>query len=207
MSKQSLKESIKAIFHKFGVDPAKHGIKLEEIKLEAQATLQDGTVIYSTASEWAIGVDAFSMDEEGNPIPLPVGEYVLEDGTKVMVGEDGLVAEIVPSEAEPETETEMSNEQMLAIIENLTSRMSVVEARNTELNEKLITESQKLQAANAQVNTLKTELSEIRKKPATNSIKDRAAASKTTVVLNEEKSFHQMTLGERIKSNISKINN
>jgi hypothetical protein len=202
--KQSLKESIKSIFHKFNVDPSKHGIKLEEIKLEAQKTLQDGTIIYSTASEFAVGVDVYTVDAEGNPIPLPAGEYVCEEGGKLVVGEDGLVAEYTEAEKEA-VEEEMSSEQFLAIVEKLTSRLSTLELRNSQLSEQLLNEQQKNQKANAEFNSLKTELSELRKKPAATSIKDRVAT--TTVTLSKEKPFEQMTLGERIKYNISQIKN
>lgn len=83
----------------------------EESKKEvkyAEATLEDGTVILTSAEEWAEGVDIFILNDEGEQVPVPAGEYTLEDGRSLLVEEEGIVASI--GEAVAEEEPEMSED-------------------------------------------------------------------------------------------------
>lgn len=82
-----------------GIEP-----ETETIKLEYQAKLVDGTIIVSTADVLEAGVDISILTEDGTTMPLPVGKYEVEDGTKFSVEEEGIVAEIYEDEAEEETE-------------------------------------------------------------------------------------------------------
>tara|TARA_A100001201_G_scaffold143064_1_gene143213 strand:+ start:666 stop:1367 length:702 start_codon:yes stop_codon:yes gene_type:complete len=78
----------------------------EEVKLGFQAKTEDGTIIVSESDTLEVGVDISVLTEDGTTIPLPVGLYVMEDGTKVKVEEEGKVAEIMEGGAE-ETEEEV----------------------------------------------------------------------------------------------------
>jgi hypothetical protein len=160
----NIKEQIKSVFNKYGIDPSTVGIKFEEeataeapateLKFAVEGTLSDGTKIYSTASEWVAGVDIYTQDAEGNPVPVPAGEYMLEDGvTMVTVGEDGMVAMI----GEMEVETEMSSEDLVAVIGSLSERISALEGEKTELA--------------AALAASKTELASVKKAPAVPSVK------------------------------------
>lgn len=164
----NIKEQIKNVFSKYGIDPSTVGIKFEEeaiveataeapateLKFAVEGTLSDGTKIYSTASEWVAGVDIYTQDAEGNPVPVPAGEYMLEDGiTMVTVGEDGMVAMI----GEMEVETEMSSEDLVAVIGSLSERISALETEKTELA--------------AALAASKTELASVKKAPAVPSVK------------------------------------
>jgi hypothetical protein len=123
--------------------------------------LSDGTKIYSTASEWVAGVDIYTQDAEGNPVPVPAGEYILEDGvTMVTVGEDGMVAMI----GEMEVETEMSSEDLVAVIGQLSERIAALEVEKTEL-------AAAVESANNEVKSVKAELSSVKKAPAVPSVK------------------------------------
>ena len=57
--------------------------KQEEVSLEFQAKLEDGTIIVSTAESLEAGVDVSVLTEDGTTMLLPVGEYKTE-------GEDGI---------------------------------------------------------------------------------------------------------------------
>jgi hypothetical protein len=158
----NIKEQIKSVFSKYGIDPSSVGIKFEEeaaateVKFAVEGTLNDGTKIYSTADEWVVGVDIYTQDAEGNPVPVPAGEYLLEDGvTKVVVGEDGLVAEI----EREEQSTEMSSEDLVAVIGSLSERIAALETEKTEL-------SAAVESAKNEVETVKAELASVKKAPA-----------------------------------------
>ena len=168
----NIKEQIKSVFNKYGIDPSSVGIKFEEetaapeapateLKFAVEGTLADGTKIYSTADEWVVGVDIYTMDAEGNPVPVPAGEYLLEDGvTKVYVGEDGMVSEI----EREEQSTEMSSEDLVAVIGNLSERIAALEVEKTEL-------AAAVENAKKDAEALKTELASVKKAPAVPSVK------------------------------------
>jgi len=168
----NIKEQIKSVFNKYGIDPSSVGIKFEEetaaaeapateLKFAVEGTLADGTKIYSTADEWVVGVDIYTMDAEGNPVPVPAGEYLLEDGvTKVYVGEDGMVAEI----EREEQSTEMSSEDLVAVIGNLSERIAALEVEKTEL-------AAAVENAKKDAEAVKAELASVKKAPAVPSVK------------------------------------
>ena len=168
----NIKEQIKSVFNKYGIDPSSVGIKFEEetaapeapateLQFAVEGTLADGTKIYSTASEWTVGVDIYTQDAEGNPVPVPAGEYLLEDGvTTVYVGEDGMVSEI----SREEQSTEMSSEDLVAVIGNLSERIAALEGEKTEL-------AAQVENAKKDAEALKTELASVKKAPAVPSVK------------------------------------
>lgn len=168
----NIKDQIKSVFNKYGIDPSSVGIKFEEetaaaeapateLKFAVEGTLADGTKIYSTASEWTVGVDIYTQDAEGNPVPVPAGEYLLEDGvTTVYVGEDGMVSEI----SREEQSTEMSSEDLVAVIGNLSERIAALEVEKTEL-------AAAVENAKKDAEALKTELASVKKAPAVPSVK------------------------------------
>ena len=168
----NIKEQIKSVFNKYGIDPSTVGIKFEEetaaseapateVKFAVEGTLADGTKIYSTADEWTVGVDIYTQDAEGNPVPVPAGEYLLEDGvTKVYVGEEGTITEI----EREEQSTEMSSEDLVAVIGNLSERIAALEVEKTEL-------AAAVETAKKDAEALKTELASVKKAPAVPSVK------------------------------------
>jgi hypothetical protein len=65
----------------------------EETKVElAQVKTIDGEAIFD-AEAFEIGNAVFIVTEEGN-IPVPMGEYMLEDGMKIEVDEQGVIVEV-----------------------------------------------------------------------------------------------------------------
>jgi len=83
--------------------------EVEEVKL-AQATLENGTVI--EAESMAAGQEVFIVTED-EKVALPIGEYALEDGTTLVVEEEGIIASIGAAEEAPaEEEVEAEEEQL-----------------------------------------------------------------------------------------------
>ena len=80
-------------------------VQLEELKLE------NGTILVAESFEAGKAVFIKSEEEE---IALPVGEYALEDGRKLMVKEEGLIdaiAEAKEEEVEAKVETDLEEEK------------------------------------------------------------------------------------------------
>ena len=86
--------------------------KQDEVALEYQAKLEDGTLIVSTSTNLEAGVDISVLTEDGSTMLLPVGEYKTEDGQRFSVEKDGVVAELYSDEVEKETEGEPVEEEM-----------------------------------------------------------------------------------------------
>ena len=80
------------------------GLDKEEVKLEWQSKLEDGTIVVSTAETLEAGVDASVLTEDGTTIPLPIGTYKTEDGITFRIEEEGVVAEVLETETEEEVE-------------------------------------------------------------------------------------------------------
>ena len=92
-------EKLKGLIEKFNVEPI---VTTEESFTEAK--LMDGvTIIQYDAPELAQGVPVNVVTEEGI-LPMPDGEYELEDGSKLVVM-GGLVAEYEKAEEVPAGET------------------------------------------------------------------------------------------------------
>jgi len=196
------KNRLVAILNKFGVEPSQLGIQLsQDIKLSAEAKTADGTMLYTSADAWTAGVDIYVLDETGNPVPAPAGEYALEDGSVLMVGADGLVAEIRPVAAAEEA---MSAEDWMKVVESLSARITDLENANVSLGSQLNDAKTNTSEHLTTINTLKTQLSAISKQPAVGSVKERveAVVSKTAPA-TPNKSFDNMTIKERIQFNLN----
>ena len=75
----------------------------EETKVElAQVKTMDGEAIFD-AEAFEVGNAVFIVTEEGN-IPVPMGEYMLEDGMKIEVDEQGVIVEVSIEGEEKEEE-------------------------------------------------------------------------------------------------------
>lgn len=84
-----------------------------EVKL-AQMMLEDGITVIE-AEEFAPDFSVGIVTADGI-VPMPVGEYTLEDGMILVVAVEGIIAEIkeAEAEAEVEVEVEVSPEEVVA---------------------------------------------------------------------------------------------
>lgn len=81
-----------------------------EIKLE-QRKLEDGVTIVE-ADSFEPGAEVMIVTEDEQMIPLPVGDYKMEDGQILVVSEEGIIAEIKEAEEEEEVvEEEAKSEE------------------------------------------------------------------------------------------------
>lgn len=141
------------------------GLTANEIEL-AQMKLEDGmTVIEADSFEAGMPIMIINDTEK---VPMPVGEYTLEDGRILVVEEVGVIKEIKeataeevapdmqPAEAETtEMETQSAKKIVESIIkESFFSEMDALKAENTAL--KLELESLKLSAQAETTETVET---------------------------------------------------
>jgi hypothetical protein len=127
-----------------------------DVKL-AQMKLMDGvTVIEAETFEPEMAVFIVNEDER---VPMPVGEYVLEDGNVLKVEVEGIIASIeMPEEEAPEVEVEVETtkkeEEMNA---DVATPKRVVESVTKEM---FFSEIEKLRAEIAELKSVKTEVVE-----------------------------------------------
>jgi len=114
------------------------GIELSEevsVKLE-EMTLENGTVL--VAEKFESGESVFIKTEDEN-VALPIGDYALPEGKKLIVKEEGLIdsmvdAEVVEEEAtEEEVEVEATEEE--AKVKSKTESIQTVYATKEEVSE------------------------------------------------------------------------
>lgn len=119
------------------------GVELsEEVKLE-QMKLENGTVLEAEAFEKDNEVFIVTEDEK---VPVPSGEYSLEDG-KILVVEEGIISDIKEMEEEVEEEEATSDEEEMkeevyaskdevselkAIIEDLKAKLELKDQETAE---------------------------------------------------------------------------
>jgi regulator of replication initiation timing len=82
------KDTLNRVLDVLGLGKADATIEVEM----AQKKTMDGEVILDSEN-FAIGEPVFIVTEEGN-IPVPMGEYILEDGTKIETDEKGVIVEV-----------------------------------------------------------------------------------------------------------------
>ena len=131
--------------------------KQEEVNLEYQAKLEDGTIIVSTADSLEAGVDISVLTEDGTTMLLPVGEYKTEDGQGFSVEVEGVVAELYEEEVEEEeaeevVEEEASKEDMEEVEFDSVAFMDEVKSVVVDL----------MSNVNTEIETIKSELAELK---------------------------------------------
>lgn len=120
-------------------------VSLEQMKLD------NGTVI--EAEKFEAGESIFIVTED-EKVALPVGEYELEDGTKLVVEEEGVIAqygdeeveeveEEETEEVEAEDEKEMayvSKEEFITALEEIVAMIEDLKSDKKEMSEETETE-------------------------------------------------------------------
>jgi hypothetical protein len=150
----------------------------------AQMKLKDGVTIIE-ADAFEIDNNVFIVNGE-EKIPVPVGEYELEDGMILVVAVEGVIAEIkeaaVVEEEAPEAEVEVEVEAQA----EPTTPKRIVESVSKEM---FFAEIEKLRTEIAELKSVKQELSsEVVVEPLTHS-----PEVKTQVKLNKFSPNRQLT--------------
>lgn len=123
-----------------------------EVKL-AQMKLEDGiTIIEAESFEPDFSVGIVTAD---GIVPMPVGEYKLEDGSILVVAVEGIIAEIKQEEAEAEVEVEVE-----VAPEEVVEPM--MEAESAPTPKRIVESVSKETFFEAEIEQLKTELAAIK---------------------------------------------
>lgn len=150
----------------------KIGLKFTEdtqVEFKAEGKLADGTVVKTPSASFEVGAEVYVVGENGEAL-APAGEHTLEDGTVIVVGDDGKIAEIKTME-EPEEE-ELSQEDAIEIIKSLSERVSELETKLSAVEAEKETELEAHNVTKTELSAKSKELAALKKKAAAESVKD-----------------------------------
>ena len=140
------------------------------VKLE-RANLADGTLVEVEKLE--IGFPVSIVAEDGSLTPAPEGEHILEDGTKIKVDANGVIAEIVTADAVPvAAEEEPINEiQQMELPEGIAEVISAIIEEKTAETMKMIYAAveevaKEVSAVKEEMKDMKTKMQKFAKTPA-----------------------------------------
>jgi hypothetical protein len=133
-----------------------------EVKLE-QMKLTDGVSVLE-ADAFEAGNEVFIVTEDEQKIPLPVGEYELEDMRILVVLEEGMIADIREA-AEPEVEVEVEEPEAEAPV--MEEEMAAEVSSPKKTIESIIKETffSKMEELQAENESLKAELAKLSAQP------------------------------------------
>ena len=195
-----------------------------EVKLGTRK-LDDGVTTIE-AEEFEAGFQVVIVTEDEQKIPLPVGEYKLEDGLVLVVAEEGLIAEIKEEVAEEEVvEEEVVEEEVEATVEEAKPIKKTVESIVKETffsemealkkeNEELKAELEKFSKVENNENTNEEVVEETKEEVVELSEEKEVEAAAKPIVHNPENK--EAKIGKTISPNrkrtimdtvLSKINN
>jgi hypothetical protein len=116
------RQRIADLVQKFNSKLAKHNLSImlgseeegkkkdEDMALMSEAILEDGTSIFTPASEFTEGAEVFTKADDGTMQPLGDGEYTAKDGAKFTVAEGKITQITKASEEKPEVEEATENQ-------------------------------------------------------------------------------------------------
>lgn len=170
-----------------------------EVKL-AQAKLDNGTVLEAEVFEPGAEI-AIVNDEER--VPLPAGEYMMEDGRQLVIAEDGIISAINEMPAEEEEAPEVEVEVEAAEDEKPVTRMEFEELKKMVATMVEMMEAKEVKAsaepeapAPAEEPAEKVEMAAIKHSP-----EKKAEKENSKIILSKRK----MTTLDRVLKTIAEI--
>jgi len=128
-----------------------------EVKLE-QMKLADGVTVIE-AETFEPEMEVFVVTEDDQKIPVPVGEYEMEDGRILVIEVEGIVKEVKEKEEEVEEVEEPEMENEVEVEAKETSAPTPKKTIESVVKESFFSEIEALKAENE---TLKAELSALK---------------------------------------------
>ena len=127
-----------------------------EVKLE-QMKLNDGVTVIE-ADSFEANNEVFIITEDEQRIPMPIGEYVVENGILLIVTQEGVIAEIKEQEAPKEEEAPEAPEEEMKKDDKMIEKSQVKKTVESMVKETFFSEMESLKEENER---LKTELAQM----------------------------------------------
>lgn len=127
----NIQQRVQDILNRFDVNLTVTEEKSTEL---AEVTLENGTVVY-TDDEFVVGAEAYIINDEGERISVPAGDYELNDGRLMVIGEGGAIEEI--KDAEEPAEEPVAEEAEAERVEQSADEPEATEEVTEEATEEL----------------------------------------------------------------------
>jgi hypothetical protein len=192
MSKEILEEQQKAsgllekILLAFTPKQEEVKVNLGSIKIaDGSITIEfEGDALTAELACWVVA-------EDGTKVPVPVGEYELEDASILVVSQEGIVGEVKVAEAAPAEPAAPEESAPQAMTDEVAKDANMVQEIESAIKSIMIKYSEQ----EAQITELKVQVLELGKQPASKPINSRP---------NVNVDFSKLTSKERIFNTINK---
>lgn len=187
-SMSTIKDAIKELLIELGIAKKPEGdevIGQTDVKLGAIKT-EDGKITIEYDGEaMAVGGNVWVTADDQTKVPVPVGEHKLEDGTVLVVTEEGIIAEVKAVEvAEESAPADLSDPVTTAPtaqdVRDLTSAAKSILVKYTEATAKLDEVTTKLADTEARLAKAETTIIEMGEAPAAKPVRQAPAAAAPT---------------------------
>ena len=211
----TLQNRINELFTKFNLSLS----TVEKTELMAEATLENGTIIFTDAEGFEDGAEVYIVNEEGEKIPLPDGDYTLEDGRTMTIADGGKISksdekvEELKEEIKEDVKEELAEdeeEKVEEVKEELMDDAYIIDLINKVLNERFPAEivEEEMSAEDKAVTELKA-LLELQSEELT-SLKSQAASEGvkrvTTTKATPQVDLTSLSTEDRVKALFTKYN-
>ena len=188
-----------------------------EIKMQVQESLEDGTIVVSTADVLEAGVDISILVEDGTMIKLAPGDYSLKNGGGFIVVDEGVISEMVEAveeevETMPETEEEVveevAEEEVVLEKEEARQPKKVKSTKEYEFSQEDIVNaiskevSSMLDEYKAELIELSKKVDELSNAPSTNELNLNKFSSNNNNTSLTKMQINNMSIRERIRYNL-----
>lgn len=140
-----------------------------EIKLGTVKS-SDGNITFEYQGDvLEAGVAIVAIGEDGSKIPVPVGQYELEDGSILIVEQEGIISSVGQPEKEEEASEMESDMPSMSDIENAIKSIMIKYSEQNKKNEDFF---------KTEITELKKQIFELSEQPATNKINSQPTVNK-----------------------------
>jgi len=214
----TLQNRINELFTKFNLSLS----TVEKTELMAEATLENGTIIFTDAEGFEDGAEVYIVNEEGEKIPLPDGDYTLEDGRTMTIADGGKISksdekveelkEEIKEDVKEDVKEELAEDEVIEeeVKEELMDDAHVIDLINRILDERFPAEivEEEMSAEDKAVTELKA-LLEAQTEELT-SLKSQAASEGvkrvTTTKVTPQVDLTSLSTEDRVKAIFNKYN-
>lgn len=189
--KLTVREQIQNLLAPFKIKLAEEApVKVE---LKTSGKLADGTEIGTPADAFTVDAEVFVMDPDGNQMPAPDGEHMIDGKIKITVVGGKITA------AEPVAEEEMQlSAEIQSVITDLATRLSDLETKYNASTTELTAVKGELVTTKTKLSAAETKVTELSKKAGATSVTKTGGAGEPKKV-EFKKHWNDMTVQERIK--------
>lgn len=119
------KSKLELAFEKIKEAGAILASKETKVEMQAEANLENGQKIMTPSDNWAAGVEAYLVPEEGEPVLMEPGSYDLQNGGSITIAEGGVVEALQLPEGGEEVEGGMKPEEIEAVADKVIEKLGL----------------------------------------------------------------------------------